>query len=190
MRRFAPTTSCLLALFLITASPSCSALHRMAGGESAAVERAIKQAQAHFALGDYQKALGVYADAYADHPRSAPLRAQYIKAGEQIKVAADNAFQRQAFAEAGSSYTLLLKNTITAQDFSRELSFDGDYLDRRIKACSKGLLEAGLVHYRQGRLDEAISIWRKVVTFDPDNRDVKDAIATAAVQLQNLKNMR
>jgi hypothetical protein len=46
------------------------------------------------------------------------------------------------------------------------------------------------VHYRQGKLDEAISLWRKVLLFDPDNKETKDAISTATVQLQNLKQIR
>jgi tetratricopeptide (TPR) repeat protein len=169
---------------------SCSYIQKIAGRESNAIDTEIKRAETHLALGDYKKALEAYAGAYADHPRSTALRARYIKAGEQIKSATDAAFQRKAYAEAGSGYTTLLKSHITDKDFSRELSFDGDTLNRQIKASSKGLLETGLVQYRQGKLDEAISVWRKVIAFDPDNKEAKDAIATAAVQLQNLKNIR
>lgn len=184
------TVFAVLGLSLITMLSSCASLQKITGRESNAIDAAIKRAQAHLALGDHQKALEAYAGAYADHRRSAVLRAHYIKAGEQVKSAADAAFQRKDFAEAGSAYTLLFQSTIAGKDFSGELSFDGDYLNRQIMACAKALLETGLVQYRQGKLDEAISVWRKVIAFDPGNKEVKDAIATAAVQLQNLKHIR
>jgi tetratricopeptide (TPR) repeat protein len=190
MRLFGRTKSCLLALFLIAATPACSALHAIISGESAAVDAVVNRAEKHLALGDYQKALDVYAAAYADLPRSALLRERYIGAGEQIKSAIDAAFQRQDFAEAGRSYTVLLKSGVLGKDFSRELSFDGESLNRRIRECSKGILETGLVQYREGKLDGAISVWKKVFVFDPDNKEVKNAIETATIQLQNLKNIR
>lgn len=184
------SVSAALCLSLIMMLPACASIQKIAGRESNAVDAAIKQAEKHRALGDYQKALETYAGAYADHPRSAALRAHYIKAGEQIKSATDAAFQRGDFAEAGCTYTVLVRSNITGRDFSRELSFDNDYLNRQIKACSKALLETGLVQYRQGKLVEAISVWRRVIAFDPVNKEAKDAIDTAAVQLQNLKNIR
>lgn len=184
------TLFALLSLSLITLISSCASIQKITGGEPKAVADTITQAQAHLARGEHKKALEVYADAYGDYPRNAELRGHYIRGGEQIKAAADAAFQRKEFAEAGSSYTILVKSAITDKNFARALSFDTDYLNQRIKGCSKGLLETGLVHYRQGKLDEAISLWRKAITFDPDNKEAKDAIDTATVQLQNLKQIK
>ncbi|HWR73773.1 MAG TPA: tetratricopeptide repeat protein [Nitrospirota bacterium] len=179
-----------LGLSAITLITSCASIQKTAGRESKAVDDAITQAQMHLARGDYKKALEAYDDAYGDYPRSAELRGSYIRAGEQIKAAVDAAFQKKEFAEAGSGYTTLLKSTLTDKNFAGALSFDTDHLNKRIQACSKGLLETGLVQYRQGKLDQAISLWRKAITFDPDNKEAKDAISTATVQLQNLKNIK
>lgn len=180
----------LLGLLLIILISSCASIQKTAGGEPKAVDAAITQAQTHLARGDYKKALETYADAYGDYPRNAELRGSYIRTGEQIKAAVDAAFQKREFAEAGSGYTTLLKSAITDKSFAGVLSFNADHLNQRIQACSKGLLETGLVQYRQGKLDEAISLWRKVITLDPDNKEAKDAINTATVQLQNLKQIR
>ena len=177
-------------LILIILISSCASIQRTTGEESKAVDDAITKAQAHLMRGEYKKALEAYADTYGDHPRNAEVRGNYIRTGEQIKAAADAAFQKKEYAEAGSGFSILLKSAITEKNFARALSFDADYLGQRTKACSKGLLETGLVHYRQGKLDEAISLWKKAITFDPDNKEIKDAINTATVQLQNLKQIR
>lgn len=182
--------SLLLILVLLIAAPSCAAFHKLIGAESRFVETAIKQAQTHFESGDYGKALEVYADAYRHYPRSEVLRANYLRAGERVRTASDAAYQRKDFVEAGSACAILLKSAILDKDFAAELSFDKEHLNQQIKACSKGLLEAGLVQYREGNLDEAIATWGKVAAFDPDNREVKNAIDKATMQLQNLNNMK
>lgn len=180
----------LLILILLLVVPSCTAFHTLIGAEPRFVDTTIKQAQTHLASGDYRKALEVYADAYRHYPRNAALRAGYIRAGEQIRIIGETAFQRKDFVEAGSACVILLKSSILEKDFAEELSFGRERLNQQIQACSKGLLEAGLVQYRDGNLDEAISTWRKVAAFDPDNKEVKNAIEKAAIQLQNLKNMK
>lgn len=70
------------------------------------------------------------------------------------------------------------------------MSFDYDYLRKQIKTCSEALMDIGLVKYREGSFDDAVSIWKKVLTFDPKNRDVKKAIDKATVQLQKLKKIK
>ena len=38
--------------------------------------------------------------------------------------------------------------------------------------------------YCEGKLEEAISIWKKALVFDQENKEVKSAIETATQQLQ------
>lgn len=147
----------------------------------------VSLTESYIVAGEYKKALGLYSTSYSDHPE---LKNEYLNAGIQVRNAADRAFRRGDFAKAGSIYNLLIRARITEQDFSESLTFDRDYLGRQIKACSKTLTEMGLMKYREERLEEAISLWEKVLTFDHDNSSVINAIETANRQMQILKNIK
>ncbi len=183
-------STALLIAFVIVLS-SCSYLPR--GGkeeqEARIVSEISKQAQEQFVLGRFKKAFEIYSAAY-DKYHDAGLRRGYARLGEQTKAAADAWFQMGNFGEAGSAYRNLFESGITTRDFSQALSFDDDYLIRKIKACSESLMELGLMRYREQKLEEAIAVWKKALAFDTDNRTVKNAIDTATVQLQQLKTLR
>jgi tetratricopeptide (TPR) repeat protein len=161
--------------------------------ETASEERFItetaKHAQAQFARGRFKRALELYSKAFEKHHHPG-LRSGYARLGEQIKSAADTAYQTGNVAKAGSNYNILLESGITKQDFAETLSFDDNDLRKQIKDCSKALMENGLKKYREEKLDEAIAIWKKALFFDPDNRSVKNAFETASAQLQKLKQLK
>jgi tetratricopeptide (TPR) repeat protein len=159
------------------------------GHETKLIEDAARQAQAHLALGEHQKALELYA-AHYDKYHYSGMRAPYAGVAEQIRNAADAAYQKKDFADAGDIYKALFDSGITTRDFAPSLSFDDEYLNRQMKGCAKGLLEAGLTKYREGKLEDAISTWKKALAFDQDSKDIKGAIDTATTQLQNLKNIK
>ncbi|MFP4452085.1 MAG: hypothetical protein ACOCR8_05640 [Desulfosalsimonas sp.] len=50
-------------------------------------------------------------------------------------------------------------------------------------------MEQGLVSYRQGRLDDAIYIWNRILAFDPHHQAGRNAIQTARTQQSNLEKM-
>ena len=104
--------------------------------------------------------------------------------------AADAAYQAGAVAEAGIDYSILFESGITTRDFAGTLSFNDDYLSLHIHACSKDLMESGLMKYREEKIGEAIAIWKKALAFDPDNKNVKNAFETATAQLQRLKKIK
>lgn len=182
----------LICIALATFSSSCASMHKGAGPAGAGVNSigdTVRLAQEQVALGEYQKALGIYSTAYDKfhHPR---LRYHYAGTGEQIRNAADAAYQRRAFADAARVYLVLFESGITTRDFAGSLSFNDDYLDGQIKACSKALTEIGLVKYREEKLDEAILSWQQALAFDPDNKGVMKAIDTATRQLHKLKSFK
>jgi tetratricopeptide (TPR) repeat protein len=187
--------SLIFALFcacLIASASSCAFLQQVAapsGREKKVIDDTAKQAQTQVALGDYAKALTLYAGAY-DKYHYRGMGASYARLGEQIRNAADVAYQKKDFAEAGNIYKNLLESRITARDFAKSLSFNDDYLSGQISACSKSILELGLMKYREEKLDEAVAIWMKALDFDPDNKGIKDAIETAAQQSQQLKSLK
>jgi tetratricopeptide (TPR) repeat protein len=110
--------------------------------------------------------------------------------GEQILFVADAAFRKKEFAEAGTSYNILFESGITTRDFTQTLTFDDSYLEEQINTCSRALMEIGFMKYREEKLEEAITIWKKILVFDNDNKDVNNAINVATTQLQKLKNIK
>jgi tetratricopeptide (TPR) repeat protein len=192
----------LLCACLIVFAPACSFIRTftepagtgkkangVTGKSQKPVDDTVNLAQVDIADGEYKKALELYASAY-EKKHVPDMRDNYAATGEQIRKTADAAFKRKDFAEAGSIYNALLESGIVTRDFADSLSFDKDYLNGQKNACSKALLEAGLTTYRNGKLEDAISIWKKAQVFDRDNKDIKNAIETASTQLQNLKNIK
>ncbi len=190
MRDVSSLAPFLLSLSLILFSPSCSTIYKITGMETKEVDAVVNEAQAYVALGEYQKALEAYSQAYKKYPHNSELQESYARAGEQIKTIAYAALEKRDFSEAGRIFTVLRTSGITGKDLAGSLSFDCDYLSKQIKTCSETLMEIGLIKYREGGLDDAVSIWKKALTFDPENRDVKKAIDKATVQIQKLKNIQ
>lgn len=172
-----------------TAGPAQKAIDDTAEKTQKAIDDTVRQAQADIAGGEYKKALELYSSAYEKN-HTPEMRDKYSATGEQIRKTADLAYQRRDFAEAGNIYNTLIESGITKRDFAGSLSFDEVYLNGQMHACSKTLLEAGLTIYRDGKLEDAISIWKKAQVFDHDNKDIKSAIETATTQLQNLKHIK
>ncbi len=192
MRRFGSQIPVLLCIALAALATSCSFSIRgsgPAGRETKLIADTAMHAQEQVALGRYKRALEIYSNAY-DKYHLRGLGQSYAGLGEQILTMSDTAYRRGNFAEAGSIYRILFESGITTRDFAGSLSFDDDYLSRQIKACSKALMEIGFMKYREEKLDEAIAIWKQVLAFDLDNKNVKSAIDTATVQLQQLKNIK
>jgi tetratricopeptide (TPR) repeat protein len=192
MRNVTTSTWILLLACLVVFTPSCSFIRRVTappGQEHKVIDDTAKQAQAKIAAGDYKKALELYSNAYDKYHYSG-MRSSYARTTEQIRNAADAAYQKKDFAEAGNIYNTLFESGITTRDFAHSLSFDDDYLSGQINLCSRGLLENGLKKYREEKLDEAIGIWKTALVFDPENTGVKNAIETATQQLQKLNSLK
>jgi tetratricopeptide (TPR) repeat protein len=183
----------LLAAFCLAALAMAACSFHPKGWTLVPEERFIsetaQQAQAQFALGRFKRALQIYSTAFDKHHHPG-LRRGYARLGEQIRSAADMAYQRGRIAEAGIDYSVLFESGITTRNFAGTLSFDDDYLNSQIKACSKALMESGLIQYRAEKLDEAIAIWKKALVFDPDNRNIKNAFETATAQRQKLQQIQ
>ena len=192
MRSFGLTIGTVICVCMAVLGPSCSMLPGAAGPsttETQIIADTARQAQEQLALGKYKKALEIYSAAQ-DKYLLPGLKPGYSSLGEQIKTASDTAYKKGDFAEAGNAYTILLESGITTRDFADSLSFDDDYLRRQIEACSKALMELGLIKYREEKLDEAIAIWKKILVFDANNKNVKKAIDIATGQLQRIQNIK
>jgi tetratricopeptide (TPR) repeat protein len=149
-----------------------------------------KQVQSCLKRGDLQKAIDIYKDLYQQYPSETMVRNRYVRILELIKGQGDLYFEAGNFTLAGRTYTILLKNYSSLNHLERFLKYRSGSLDTKIEDCQKVLFEDGLKQYRSGDLGQAVSIWRDILTFDPENLEVKKAIETATRQSRNLERLK
>jgi len=184
------------AVLIFLLFPSCmpqkkAAIDRaMADRTRMEIERTRMESEQYVVDGDYKSAMDVYTDANRKHPKHPMLSMNYLKTIEDIHRAADEAFTREDFASSGRAYFVLLKNYPYYQELIPELSFDKGFLHARLEDCSSHLSQRALADYRKGNLAEAISIWKSILAFDPNNSGIAKSIDTATIQLKNLQQKR
>ena len=148
------------------------------------------QISSRLKAGEFQRAIDLSKDAYQKYPRDPDVRSGYIQTLETIKISGDRAFEKGDLALAGSVYALLLKHVSSATRLNGSSSLNKEGLTAKIKTCVKSLFESGLQQYRSGNLNQAISIWKGILAFDPGNEEVKRVVDRTTLQLQNLKKTK
>jgi tetratricopeptide (TPR) repeat protein len=152
--------------------------------------QAEKEARSFLKSGDFQKGIDIYRGLIQQYPSDTTVRNRYISLLESIKGQADLDFKRKDFAPAGRIYRILLENYSSLSQLNRFLSYNAGLLDAGIKTCRKILFDDGLEHYRSGNLSQAISIWKNILTFDPESLEVRKATDMATLQSGNLKKIK
>jgi tetratricopeptide (TPR) repeat protein len=151
---------------------------------------AEKQARSCLKNGDVQKGIDIYRGLIQQYPWDTTVRNGYVSLLESIKGQADLDFKRKDFAQAGRTYRILLKNYSSLSHLNRFFSYNVGLLDAGIETCRKILFEDALEQYRSGNLSQAISIWKNILTFDPENLEVKKAMDKAILQTRNLEKIK
>jgi len=151
---------------------------------------AKKQAQSCLKSGDLQKGIDIYSGLIQEYPQDTTVRDGYVSLLESIRRQADLEFKRKDFVHAGRPYRILLQNYSSLTSLKRFLSYNAGLLNTRIETCRKILFEDALGQYRSGNLSQAISIWRNILTFDPENQEVKKAMDKAILQAGNLEKIK
>ncbi len=154
------------------------------------MHQAEKEAQYCLRTRDLQGGIDVYKSLIHQYPSDKRVRNCYASLLESIKVQADLDFERKDFASAGRTYRILLKNYPSPTHGKRSLSYNAGFLKARIETCQKILFEQGLEQYRSGDLTQAISTWKNILTFDPENLEVKKATDKALYQSKNLRKIK
>ena len=148
------------------------------------------QVSSHLKVGDYRKAADLCKEVYKKYPQDSTVRNGYIRTLESIKTNGDRAFEGRDFALAGNVYEIVLRNISSVNPLNGSFSFSKEGLTAKINNCRKVLFESGLKQYRSGNLNQAILLWKSILTFDPDNREIKKAVNMATLQLENLQNAK
>lgn len=137
--------------------------------------------------GNFARAIEVHQTALKENPGDSDLAAKYRTTINDIKVAGDRAFAGKDFAQAGRVNVVLLKNFSSFERLHPPIAFSKEALTKDVAACRESLTMTGLAEYRKGNLAEAIAVWEGLLSFDPDNAEIKKAVNTAKTQLDAIK---
>lgn len=146
-----------------------------------------RQARKYFTEGNFEKAIDSFKARQQVYPNDSYLLARFIDLLERMNQLANDALSNKDYALAGKVYYALSKNYKHLEKFYKSSPFSKKSLDDELKNCKLQLTRKGLEQYRKGKLAEAISIWKGLLRFDPDNQEIKKAIDTATAQLKKLK---
>ena len=146
-----------------------------------------RQGQLYLKAGNHQKAIDLYRELHQQYSQDLVVQNSCTSFMKLIKANADLAFEKNDLVLAGNTYRILLRNFGAFNFIGRFLPYDRELLNINIKECQRKLFENGLEQYRSGNLSLAISIWKSILTFDPENSEVKKAVDTAILQSRNLK---
>ena len=174
----------LLMAFLLL--PSCAPQAK----KRSDIDLLMREADQYANSDNYKKALDSYKKAYKKYPDDVTLREGYIATLENIVKTADDTYEKGYYVLSGRHYSLLVKNIPWADRLSGELSFKKVYLKERIEDCRSSLSLSALSSYRSGNIETAISIWKNILSFAPDDQSARKALDTATIQLKNLKQRK
>jgi len=137
--------------------------------------------------GNFAKAIDIFKAALKENPGDANLAAKYRTTVNDFKTAGDKAFASKNFAQAGRVSVVLLKNFASFEGLRPPVAFSMEALTKEVAACRESLTKTGLTEYRRGNLVKAIAAWEELLSFDPDNAEIKKAVNTAKIQLDAIK---
>jgi tetratricopeptide (TPR) repeat protein len=145
------------------------------------------EAERALAAGQHEKAFGILAGALKESPGDSGLLTVVERAFKETRSAADRDLSAGEYAAAGKKYALLRDAPTGLKGMMPPAGLDDEGLERALKSCSAGLTNLGLVEYRKGNLAGAVAIWESLLSFEPDNAEVKKAVQTARAQLEKIK---
>jgi tetratricopeptide (TPR) repeat protein len=146
-----------------------------------------EQISSHMKAGEFRKAIDLCREMFKKYPQDSDVRSGYVRILESVKTSGDRAFTARDFALAGSVYEIVLRNMSPVNRLNGSLSFNSDGLTAKIRNCRKILFESGLEQYRSGNLNQAILLWKSILAFDPEDREIKRAVDMATLQYSNLQ---
>lgn len=143
--------------------------------------------QEAMANGDFNAALDAHKKGLQTFPGWEILEENLDKTIGKIHIIGNKALAEEDYTTAGLSYSALLNNYPWIKKTASPLPITSSTLQDRIKRCRTQLTRMGLLRYREGKLKEAISIWKGILKFDPKNEKIAKAVANAEEQLKKIK---
>jgi len=140
------------------------------------------QALKEMKAGNPAKALELSSAILKEYPGGADATANYLKLVQEIKVSADKAMADKDYVQAGKLYVLVLKSSPFFDGPPPIAALSRTDITGALAACRDVLTKSGLEEYRKGNLAKAIDVWEGLLSFDPENVEIKKAVQTAKTQ--------
>lgn len=152
-------------------------------------DRAYASGAAAMAEANHERALEMFAAAWKESPGHPGASKDFQEALIGLKNSGDESFRHGRLEEAGRRWSAALRFISHPADKGKPLPFTKADLKASIDQLSASLMEKGLVEYRKGNLEAAISSWRAILSYDPSHAEAAKSVQTAATQLENLKKI-
>jgi tetratricopeptide (TPR) repeat protein len=139
--------------------------------------------------GNPERALDHFASAWRESPGHRGVLKDFPVALAGLKKSGDEAFRQGRHEEAGKRWSAALRHAGHPAVRGQTLPFSGADIKADIDRASGALMEKAVVAYRDGDLEEAIALWRAVLSYDPANEEAAKSLRTAMTQLENLRRI-
>lgn len=151
------------------------------GRDRAKIDKLLKKGEYREALVVINKAVkrGEKESAYQDSRTRALIG--LINRGQELET-------DRKFAEAARNYLTALDHYPKSPGYGIEKRPED--LKKKLLSFEPSLMEEGLRHYRDGRLEEAVRVWDTLLSINPRHAQARKARETAKTQLKNLKKLK
>ena len=139
--------------------------------------------------GKYERALELFVAAWKKEPGYPGVEENFPAALEGLKKSGDDAYRQGQLDKAGKQWAATMRFLSHPALKADSPSISEAGLKGSIDKVSGILMEKGLADYRQGRLEEAIATWQKILSYDPAHEEAARSVETATTQLKNLKKI-
>jgi tetratricopeptide (TPR) repeat protein len=139
--------------------------------------------------GKFEGALEHFADVWKEVPGYRGVEENFPTALKGLKKSGDDAYREGKIGEAGKRWAATMRFLSHPAIKTDMPAISKAGLQGSIDKVTAYLMEKGLADYREGRLEEAIATWRKILAYDPGNEEANKSVKTATTQLENLKKL-
>lgn len=151
------------------------------------IQHALTESRQHIAAGDYKEAINRCDATYIRYPKETDLRENYIRTVEEVKAAGDAAYNTKKFDLSVEIYSVLLKSFPKFKAFEKSLSFDQDYLDRKIKMSR--IAQSEMIAQNAIETDNftsAIDAYKTHVRSYPDDVFLQEKLLGTILEIHNI----
>ncbi len=172
---------------IISLAGACSHIQGVLGPAKDSKQDARSRVERSLAAGNYESAGSIIINEKKKRKDPRLFDDLYVRAINGLVNEGRKDLEEGDPFRAGKKFNKTL-NYISAYPLpSGKAGISGKDLLVLISESSSSMHNEAIMHYRNGELDKAISLWEDILKFDPRNSEVKKALRTAKIQRKNLR---
>lgn len=137
---------------------------------------------------DYKAALDLMQD---DTGKEKEFRygIKYISAINELLVQGEKKMIKLDYENSGKIFNFVMQNYPNDNLTRKKIIYTEEKINEYLYLCSEKIMEMGLSEYRKGNLWNAVSIWEKILIFNPRYVEANNAIETTKKQMNNIRSL-